>query len=160
MISDITRDVIVLGLGNPLMSDEGIGGFLVERFLSRQQDYPQVEFLDAGTAGMSILHLIANRKKVVFIDCAFMGAEPGSIKKFSPEDVKSVKKLAHQSLHEADLLKIIEISRKLGSSPEKIVIFGIEPSEIKLNMGLSKTLTARMDDYIAAISDELLDESK
>ena len=160
MISDTTRDVIVLGLGNPLMSDEGVGGFLVESFLARQQDYPHVEFIDAGTAGMSLLHLIANRKKVIFIDCAFMGLEPGSIRKFCPEDVKSVKKLAHQSLHEADLLKIIEISQKLGSSPEEIVIFGIEPLEVKLNMGLSEVLKARMDDYIAVISNEFLDESK
>ena len=156
MISDTARDVIVLGLGNPLMSDEGIGGFLIERFLSRQQDYPHVEFIDAGTAGMSLLHLIANRKKVIIIDCAFMGAEPGSVKKFSPEDVKSVKKLAHQSLHEADLLKILEISRQIGSSPEEIIIFGIEPLEIKLNMELSETLRAHIDDYIAVISNELL----
>lgn len=155
MISGTVSDVIVLGLGNPLMSDEGIGCFLIEHLLTRRRDYPSVEFLDAGTIGMSVLHIIANRKKVVIIDCAYMGAEAGEIKKFSPEDVKSVKKLAHQSLHEADLLKIIDISRRLGECPEEIIIFGIEPAKIELNMGLSGILMRRIDDYITAISQEL-----
>ena len=150
------KNLIVLGLGNPLMSDEGVGGFLIERFLTRQGDYPDVEFLDAGTGGMNLLHLMAGRRKVVIIDCAYMETTPGTIRKFTPEDVKSVKKLAHQSLHEADLLKIIEISRKLGACPEKIIMFGIEPSTVEMNMGLSKALTPRIDDYIAVISKELV----
>ena len=70
-------------------------------------------------------------------------------------NVKSVKKLAHQSLHEADLLKIIEISQKLDSCPEEIIIFGIEPAKVELHIGLGEVLMARIDDYIAAISQEL-----
>ena len=98
------NEVAVLGLGNPLMSDEGVGVFVVERLLADQEKYPAVDFIDAGTGGMAILHLIADRKKVIIVDCAYMEAEPGTIKRFTHDDVKSVKKLAHLSLHEVDIL--------------------------------------------------------
>lgn len=149
------NDIVVLGLGNPLMSDEGVGVAILERFLARAEEYPSVDFVDAGTGGMSILHLIANRRKAVLIDCAYMGAEAGTIKRFEPDEVRSVKELAHQSLHEADILKIISLSEELGQRPRSIVIFGIEPEAIKPGQALSETVAARMDEYMAAVAREL-----
>lgn len=137
------------------MSDEGIGGQIIERFAAESQKYPSVDFIDAGTGGMVILHLIDSRRKVVFVDCAYMGVKAGTIKRFSPDEVKSVKKLAHYSLHEADVLKIIDIAKQLNQCPQEIVIFGIEPESIEPGRQLSKTLTAKVDDYIAVIAEEL-----
>jgi len=151
----VKNDVIVLGLGNPLMSDEGIGCFLVEHFLRQSDKFPNVQFLDAGTGGMSLLHLITERKKVILIDCACMGAPPGSIKRFTPDEVKSVKTLAHQSLHEADILKILDLAKQLKQYPQQVIIFGIEPENINPGQVLSEALTEKMDDYIAVISQEL-----
>ena len=149
------KDTIVLGLGNPLMSDEGIGGFVVEQLKKAAVQYPNVEFVDAGTAGMSLLHLLAGRRKAVIIDCAFMGTEPGTIKKFTPDDVSSVKKLVHQSLHELDILKVIEISKQMGEAPEEIIIFGIEPQKIEPGQEISQPLTAKINEYIKDIRNEL-----
>ena len=81
------NDVIVIGLGNPLLSDEGIGVHLIRKLSEHQDKFPSVEFIDAGTGGMNVLHLIANRKKAVIIDCAKMGRKPGTIKRFEPADV-------------------------------------------------------------------------
>ena len=148
-------DVIVLGIGNPLMSDEGIGGFLIKRFAEKQSSFPQIEFLDAGTGGMALLTIIEGRKKVVLIDCAYMNESPGTIKRFMPEDVESVKQLTHRSLHEADILKIIEIAKELGTCPEEIVFFGIEPEIVAQGEQLSDSLASKIDDYIAVISKEL-----
>ena len=67
------NDVVVIGLGNLLLSDEGIGVHLIRRLSERQDKFPLVEFIDAGTGGMNVLHLIANRKKAVIIDCVKMG---------------------------------------------------------------------------------------
>jgi hydrogenase maturation protease len=149
------QDVVVIGLGNILMADEGIGCVIAGRFLSQQEKYPGVEFVDAGTGGMSLLHIISGRKKAVIIDCAVMGAEPGTIKRFTPDQAKSVKQLSHYSLHEADVLKIIEMARQLGQCPEKIVIFGIEPQRIQQGRELSKTLTTKLAGYAATIEQEL-----
>lgn len=149
------KDVVVVGLGNTLMTDEGIGSVVVGSFLARQKDFPSVEFVDAGTGGMALLHIIAGRKKAILIDCAIMGTEPGTIRRFTPEEVKNIKQLSHYSLHEADVLKIIEMSRELGQCPQKIVIYGIEPKRVESGRQLSETLSARLPEYTETIADEL-----
>ncbi len=149
------KPIVVLGLGNPLMADEGIGITLVERLLESAPAYPQVDFVDAGTGGLSILYLIEERRKAVLIDCAFMDEPPGTIRRFTPDEVQSVKVLAHQSLHEADLMQVIALARQLGQAPGAIVIFGIQPQRVEPSLGLSRTLIERMDEYISAILREL-----
>lgn len=145
----------MLGLGNPLMGDEGIGVYLVERLADRAADYPSVDFLDAGTGGLSVLHDIEGRRKAILIDCAFMDEKPGAIRRFTPDEVRSRKVLAHQSLHEVDLMRTIEIARQLGQAPEEIVIFGIQPQRVELSQGLSPTLMERTDEYASAVLHEL-----
>ena len=150
-----SKDVVVIGLGNVLLSDEGIGVHLVRRLSEQQSKFPQVDFIDAGTGGMTLLHLIANRKKAVIIDCAKMGTEPGTIRRFAADEVLSVKKLSHYSLHEADILRVINLSKQLGECPRKIVFFGIEPAMLEPGQNLSQTLSDKIDDYIAHIHKEL-----
>ncbi len=149
------KPVVVLGLGNPLMADEGIGVHLVERLLESADRYPAVDFVDAGTGGLSILYLIEDRRKAILIDCAFMDEPPGTIRRFTPEEVQSVKVLAHQSLHEADLMQIIALARQLGQAPGAIVIFGIQPERVEPALDLSRTLMERIDEYISTILPEL-----
>ena len=149
------KDTVVIGLGNLLLSDEGIGIHLIRKLSEHQNEFPSVEFIDAGTGGMNVLHLIANRKKAVIIDCVKMGKNPGTIKRFGPADVQTTKKMTHFSLHEADILKIINLSGQLGECPDKIVIFGIEPESLELGQNLSKTLSDGIDAYSIDICNEL-----
>jgi len=149
------KKVLVAGLGNPLMGDEGIGNYLITKFEAMSQRWPLVEFLDVGTGGMSLLHIIAGWPKVIFIDCAFMKLQPATIKRFTPDQVQSVKNLAHQSLHEADILKVTEMSAQLQQSHQEIVFFGIEPETVELKQELSKSLSAKIDHYIDTICREI-----
>jgi hydrogenase maturation protease len=152
------KPVVVLGLGNPLMADEGIGVYLVERLMESADEYPGVDFVDAGTGGLSVLYHIEERRKAIVIDCAFMGEPPGTIRRFVPEEVQSTKVLAHQSLHEADLMQIIAMARQLGQAPDQIVIFGIQPERVEPGLGLSRTLTEKIDEYISTVLHELRTE--
>jgi hydrogenase maturation protease len=149
------RPVVVLGLGNPLMGDEGIGVHLIERLAASAAEYPSVDFIDAGTGGLSILHYLDGRRKAIIIDCAFMDEPPGAIRRFTPEEVRSRKVLAHQSLHEADLMRIIAMARQLGQAPEQIVIFGIQPEQVQLGGELSRTLVEKIDEHVSLILREL-----
>lgn len=148
------KPTVVLGLGNPLMRDEGIGVFLIQRLARWVERYPSVEFIDAGTGGLSVLHLIEGRHRAVIVDCALMGEAPGTLKRFTPEDVRSTKVLAHQSLHETDLLRVIDMARELGQSPADIVLFGIQPAVVGPGQGLSPALMDRIDDYISIVARE------
>jgi hydrogenase maturation protease len=149
------KDVVVLGLGNPLMGDEGVGGEVISRLLQRADEFPSVEFIDAGTAGFSILHKLGGRRKAIIIDCCVMGAAPGTMVVFTPDDVKSVKKLSHFSLHEADILQVIDLARRLGECPREILIFGIEPASVMMQKSLSPVLAERLDSYVELVAAEL-----
>ncbi|MBN2183115.1 MAG: hydrogenase maturation protease [Sedimentisphaerales bacterium] len=149
------KPTVVLGLGNPLMADEGIGIHLVNCLSELSEKFPHVDFIDAGTGGLSLLHYFEGRQKAVIIDCAEMGAEPGAVRKFRPDQVESIKKLTHYSLHEQDLIKIIEMARKLNQCPPELIIFGVQPEMVSLEQQISSVLVERMDEYITLISREL-----
>lgn len=154
-----TKPVIVIGLGNPLMADEGIGSALVEALaeMAAAGKLPteHVEYLDGGCGGMYLLHSIAARRKVIMIDCARMGLEPGTLRRFTPADVATVKQMTHLSLHEVDILRVIEMAEMTGQCPDQIVIFGIEPEKITLQMALTDTLKKHLPHYLAAIAEEI-----
>ena len=141
------------------MADEGVGIVLIEELskLAAAGKLPSdnVEYYDGGCGGMYLLHTIAEREKAILIDCCLMNTNPGTIKRFTPDDVKSVKQMAHLSLHEVDILKVIELAKQIGQCPEEIVIFGIEPVKIKPQMHLNDPIKAKIPDYIAEITKEI-----
>jgi hydrogenase maturation protease len=153
------KPTIVIGLGNPLMADEGIGVVLIEELTKRaaagELPSEDIEYYDGGCGGMYLLHSIAERQKVILIDCCLMGTEPGTLKRFTPDDVNSVKQMAHLSLHEVDILNVIKMAKQIGQCPDEIVIFGIEPVKIEPQMHLNETLGAKIPDYIDVIKREI-----
>ena len=149
------KDTVVCGLGNPLLGDEGIGIYLIQKLMAKSNHATHVDFVEAGSSLMSVVHTIAERKKAVLIDCAIMGEPPGTIRRFTPEEVTSIKNLAHFSLHEGDLLGALELSRNLGEYPENVVIFGIQPETIEPGESISPALCKHMSHYIEVITAEL-----
>ena len=141
------------------MADEGIGTVLADELtkLAAEGKLPSddVEYYDGGTGGMYLLHTIADRKKAILIDCCLMGTEPGTIRRFTPDDVNSVKQMAHLSLHEVDILQVIEMAKQIGQCPEEIIIFGIEPVAITMQMHLNDAIKAKMPEYIDAVRKEI-----
>jgi hydrogenase maturation protease len=153
----LPRPILVIGLGHALMRDEGIGCHLLRALQAQADRYPDVEFLDLGTSGLSIIHAIAGRRKTILVDCALMGEEPGAIRRFSSEDARSGKDLPGLSTHEGDLLALLATARALGAAPEEIVIFGIQPADISPGEHLSPGLSSRLPHYLAAICLDLPD---
>lgn len=149
-----TKPIAVIGLGNPLRVDEGVGVAVVQRLRCRAAA-PQVELLDLGTSGMALLHALAGREKAVIVDCAFLGEAPGTIRRFRPEEARSLKGSDGLSIHDSDALRIIELSRSLGECPPEVVLFGIQPADIGYGPELSPALAARLDEYAAAVAAEL-----
>ena len=149
------KPILIICLGNPLMRDEGIGIRLASELLVHLAENPHVEVMDLGTGGFSVMHAIAGRDKIIFVDCAIMGQTPGLIRRFTPEQVSSKKLRMRYSLHEGDLLNTIDLSRRLGECPEDIVIFGIEPKEISDGQGLTSELENNIPQYIQTILKEL-----
>ena len=149
------NNIVVVGIGNILKTDEGIGVRIFQELYKCVDEFPSIDFVDLGSGGMRLLHLIAHRKKAVIIDCAFMGKPEGTISRFTPEQVTTQKLLAGLSLHESDVLGVVALSRQLGEAPEEIVIFGIEPYSIDPGEDLSTELEKRLCNYVSQIKEEL-----
>jgi hydrogenase maturation protease len=149
------KPTLIICLGNPLMRDEGIGIRLASELLAHLAENPDVEVLDLGTGGLTVLHAIEGRKKIVFVDCAVMGKTPGTILRFTPRQVSSKKVRMRYSLHEGDLLNTLDLSRQLGQCPDDIVIFGIEPKEIAQGEGLTGELQNNIRQYVQTILEEV-----
>jgi len=149
------KPILIICLGNPLMRDEGIGTRIASELTVHLNGNPDVEVIDLGTGGLSVIHTVEGRKKVIFVDCAFMGQKPGMMMRFTPEQVQSVKRRTHFSPHQGDLLNVLELSRSLGQCPDDIVIFGIEPKEIAPGEGLTGELQNNIRQYVLTILEEL-----
>ena len=151
---------VVIGLGNPFRGDEGVGPRLVQQLSQQMCPNDTVRFFDLGTAGMRLLDAIAGVRKVVVVDCALMGLPPGTLRRFVPEQVKSLKSLGGFSIHDTDLMQILALSKQLGESPEQVVLFGIQPENLNYTMELSSILTQHWETYVAAIAQELVTETE
>jgi hydrogenase maturation protease len=146
--------VVLIALGNTLMSDEGIGVRILEALLERGTP-PGVDLLDSGNSGMRILHALEGRQKAVFVDCAFMDSPPGTLRRFTPDEVETRKALPRLSLHEGDLMQTLELALRLGTLPGKTVLFGIEPKSVEPGDGVTPELAGNLDRYVRAVLDEL-----
>lgn len=146
--------VLVLGIGNILMRDEGIGVRVIEAL---EQDYhmpADVEVVDGGTAGMGLLDLIARREHVIVIDAVRLGAEPGTIVRLTGESipVRLRQRLTPHSLGFGDVLAMLSV---LDQSPNEVVVIGIEPADLSFGLKLSPVLTARLNALVDAVVVEL-----
>lgn len=148
------KPTLIICLGNPLMRDEGIGIRLASELSAHLAENPDIEVLDLGTGGLSVIHAITGREKIVIVDCAIMGQPPGTMLRFTPEQVRSNKVRMRYSLHEGDLLNTLELSRRLGECPDEVVIFGIEPKEISHCEGLTSELQNNIGQYVRTILQE------
>ena len=149
------KDIVVVGLGNLLMTDEGAGLHVIYELMAISERFGHIEFIELGSSPMSLVHVIAGRQKAILIDCAYMDQPAGTIRRFTPDDVISKKEAADFSLHEGDLLGELALSRQLGEYPNEVIIFGIQPKSMLPGEDLSPELQERLESYIEMIGKEL-----
>lgn len=141
----------VIGFGNPLMGDEGVGPRIVSELLALGIGSDDVELLDMGTGGFAALHALEGRERVVLVDCAFMGEAPGTLRRFRPDEVRSRKTRLRTSLHEGDLLSMLDLAGAMGQAPAEVTLLGIEPARVEPGLELSPELETRLPEYTAAV---------
>ena len=147
--------VLVVGLGHPLMSDDGVGVRVAERLQQWPGRPAGIDVEPLGTGGVRVLHAIARRRKVVIVDGARMGETPGTWRRFTPEAVRSGRVPRRVSVHEADWLELLAWSRAMGECPEDVVVFGIEPACVEPGEHLSAAVAACVDEVVKAICEEV-----
>jgi hydrogenase maturation protease len=145
------RNVLILGIGNILQRDEGLGVHVVN-YINRNIELPDgIEVIDGGTAGFDLLPLMAGRDKIIIVDALRADDKPGSIYRFNPED--AMRSRASLSLHEVGITEIIDLLRLLGENPE-VEIIGIVPEDIStLHMDISTPVRRSIPQAVIQIMD-------
>jgi len=145
--------VLVLGIGNILLRDEGIGVHVVEAL--REYLLPEsIELVDGGTTGADLLDVISDRRKVVVIDAMNADLEPGSLLRLSLDDLVAGQSAA-VSLHEIGLVETFTMARHLRSAPDEVVVIGVKPKEIRPSTQLSPELAAIVPVIVKQVIAEL-----
>jgi hydrogenase maturation protease len=146
--------VSVIGLGNILLRDEGIGVHVVEA-LKKRLDFPEgVQIIDGGTLGLDLLPIIEEMEKVIFVDAVNLNREPGAIVLIEDDDIPSMLQPAF-SFHQVGLADLLFAARFSGKKPAKVTLAGIQPQAIETGLGLSETLNRNMDQYLKTILEKL-----
>lgn len=147
----------VIGLGNRLLADEGAGLHAVNLLEKKMENETvDVDVVEAGTPGMNLLHQFDEREKIIFVDAGNCGIEPGQYRRFTPDDVVSLKKLKGHSLHEFDLIGFLEFAKKMGiTANTDVVIYCIQASEIVMSEKLSLVVEKNLPGLIREIYGEV-----
>ncbi|TKJ29392.1 MAG: Ni,Fe-hydrogenase maturation factor [Chloroflexi bacterium B3_Chlor] len=146
--------VLVLGVGNLLLGDEGVGIHAVRELEGRALP-PHVDVVDGGTPGLDLPDLISGYERVMIIDAVDAGAKPGTIFRFTPGDVTPKADAFPLSLHQVEILKVLELATCLGQALPPIVVYGIQPEDLSWRMNLSTALQERLPELVEAILEEL-----
>lgn len=131
--------VLILGIGNLLLSDEGVGVHAV-RCLSLQELPPGVEILDGGTSGADLIDHLEGRAKVIVIDAASGEGPPGTIFRCEARDL--IEQNESLSLHEFGLADSLHMAEALGCAPQRVIVLGVKPATMEPGLELSPAVAA------------------
>ncbi|MFC2013602.1 HyaD/HybD family hydrogenase maturation endopeptidase [Chloroflexota bacterium] len=146
--------VAVVGVGNVLLKDEGIGVHVARALREAVgTDRADIDIIDGGTSP-DVFLLVEEVDKLILIDAVKGGGNPGSIYRFHPDDIISEGKYP-TSVHQIGLLDSLHIIEYSRSKPGSIVIIGIEPKEIDWGLELSTELSERLPQIVKVVMDEI-----
>ncbi len=146
--------IVVLGVGNLLLSDEGVGPTTVAYLQERWRFPAHVEVVDGATAGLELINVFGDAAQLLVIDAVFGGAEPGAIYRFNLDEVPSGVRY-RTSIHQITFIDAWNMARLLGPAPE-VTIVGVEPEDISTpHVGLTSSIEARLPDVEEVVLGEL-----
>ncbi len=145
--------LLVLGLGNVLCGDDGLGVAAVER-LEREYDLPPgVRVLDGGTLGMTLLGYFEAGDDVILVDAIRAAGPPGTFVRLAGDAVAPAVR-DRLSCHQIGVHDLLDGLRLLGAFPRRLVLLGLVPESIELELGLTPSVAAALPRLVTAVVDE------
>jgi hydrogenase maturation protease len=142
-VKERNRKTVVLGIGNLLLKDEGVGIHLLN-LLEQDPIPPDVQLVEGGTSTIDILHALKDAGKIIVVDAMKAGGEPGSIYRCRPQDLVPSQE-SSISLHHIDFLQALKLAKQMGNDLEnRTVILGVEPFQIEWEMNLSPVVQGKI----------------
>jgi hydrogenase maturation protease len=145
---------LILGVGNLLMSDDGVGVHVVQRLNESQVLPDEVQVVDGGTCGLDLLQYFDGVEHLIVVDAANLCQPPGSIQRMVGEQVPAF--LAQKvSPHEINLPELLFSAKLTGLYPKRVVVLGVQPQTIDTGVDLSPAIAGQVDELVLRIMQEI-----
>ena len=152
--ADVHAADLVIGVGNPLMGDDGLGIAVVARLASEWPEDESLSFVDGGTWGMNLLPLIESANRVMILDAIDRGLPAGTAITLEREEIPRYFAIT-LSPHQLDLREVLALAELRGTLPRETVALGVQPERVELSLSLSASVAAAVEDLVAAANERL-----
>ncbi|MDH3561586.1 MAG: HyaD/HybD family hydrogenase maturation endopeptidase [Gammaproteobacteria bacterium] len=138
------KNTLILGIGNSLLSDEGVGIQALDYLRDRYPDLPDVALLDGGTLSFTLLPYIEDATHLIVVDAAELGAAPGSVELFHGDAMDRFAGRPRRSVHEVSLADLLAISQLTGTLPHNRTLIAVQPQQTDWGSELSGPVAAAL----------------
>jgi hydrogenase maturation protease len=147
---------LILGVGNPLMADDGVGVRAVEQLQARIGALPPgVDVIDGGTQGLGLIPVIETYRRLIIVDAVPMDLPAGTIQRFGWDEAQPISHARALSLHHTDLTDALVLADALGSLPPDVIIFGVQPAYMDWDQPMSQPVERALPDLVEALLSEV-----
>src|SRR5664279_2763515 len=148
-----TPKILVLGIGNLVMSDDGVGVKVVQHLQREYRFSENVEIMDGGTLGLDLLPKLEGIDHLIVVDAVETGRQPGTCVRLAGEELPIALE-TKVSPHQMGLKDLLSVAQLLGHSPGEMVLIGVQPGSIEMDT----ELTPEVDAVLQILIDNVLDE--
>lgn len=145
---------VVLGVGNLLLTDEGIGIHAIQHMLEKKVLPEEIELIDGGTAGLALLYFLEGVDTLLIIDAVETGGPPGTIVRLAGDRIPAYMALK-VSPHEITLPDFLAAAKLRDLYPKEVVVWGMQPQSLEVGVDLSPEVEARLGTLIDLVVEEL-----
>jgi len=139
---------VVLGLGSLIRSDDGVGVHAVQRLQADGRVPADVQLLDGGTLGLTLLNHVSGARRLLVIDAVDVGAPAGTLVRLEGEELRGMP--GSGSVHQLGVADLLAALRITAQEPDEVVVLGIQPASTDLGASLSPSVAAALDQIIEA----------
>jgi len=134
--------VLVLGLGNVLLGDDGVGPALLQAVQTMYAGVSAVECIDGGTLGMALLGYLAGREALIILDAFACGEDAGTVSVLEGAELLGCGVTRSATAHEGNAGELLAAAQLLDELPARIFLVGIEPERVRTEIGLSESVAS------------------
>lgn len=146
--------VLVLGIGNLVMGDDGVGVLVAQRLQQRYRFADNVEIMDGGTLGLDLLPKLENITNLIMIDAVETGQKAGTCVRLCGQELPIALE-TKVSPHQMGLKDLLAVSELMGHSPNEMVLIGVQPGSIEMEIGLTSEVEAQFETLVSNVLSEL-----
>jgi hydrogenase maturation protease len=154
-MTDSPAPIRILGIGNVLMGDDGLGPYAVEILRSRYDFPDHVELVDGGTPGLDFLPYISNARSVMVLDTVSTTGHPGTLKIYRDREIIGSAPPPRLTPHQPGLRESLMATELTDASPEEMVLIGVIPETVEQGTSLSTPVLAAVENVLDTVLREL-----